>query len=152
MFLQDLLKKINEIIKKVSILFSKENLNHILINNFKEIMVIIICFGILVITFTMFFAFCKRNNSEKNLQNEITRNEITNDKKQFQDELLLTPNDFIISRSSSVDLTNDYIDFMPKKKYDLPDKSVVKEEYEKVFEKEIEDSIKFNFEKRKNRK
>ena len=64
----------------------------------------------------------------------------------------MTPNDFIISRSSSVDLTNDYIDFMPKKKYDLPDKSVVKEEYEKVFEKEIEDSIKFNFEKRKNRK
>lgn len=151
MFLQDLLKKANNIKKKVSILFSKENLKHLLINNFKEVMIIITCFGILVIIFTMLIAFCKRNNNEKNFERQSLQGEITNNKEIIKDELLLTPNDFIISNSSSFDITNDYIEFMPKKKYDLPDKSIVKDEYENLLNKEIEESLKFNFEKRKIR-
>ena len=146
-----MLKKANNIKKKVSILFSKENLKHLLINNFKEVMIIITCFGILVIIFTMLIAFCKRNNNEKNFERQSLQGEITNNKEIIKDELLLTPNDFIISNSSSFDITNDYIEFMPKKKYDLPDKSIVKDEYENLLNKEIEESLKFNFEKRKIR-
>ena len=151
MFLQDLLKKVNNFIKKISVLFSKENLNHLLINNFKEVVIIIICFGILVIIFTMFIAFCKRSSNEKKFEQQVLQVEIPDDTQVIQEELLLTPNDFSISNSSTFDITNDYIDFMPRKKYDLPDKNVVKKEYEKLLEKDLEESMKFNFEKRKNR-
>jgi hypothetical protein len=145
-----LLKKVNNFIIKSSVLFSKENLKHILINNFKEVMIIITCFGVLIITFTLLISFCSRKNKEDFIENQVFKDETSIETKEIKEELLLTPSDFIISNSSSFDITNDYIEFMPKKKYELPDKKIVQEEYEKILEDELEESLKFNFEKRKN--
>lgn len=152
MFLQDLLKKINENKKKLPNIFSKENLNYLLMNNFKDILVIIASLGILVIIFTILIVYCRNTNSQKISENEINNGKYE-EKKSVYDELLLTPDQFIILDSKSFDLTTDYIDFiLTKKKFELPDKVIVKNEYDKLLEYEINESIKFNFEKRKNRK
>ncbi len=152
MFPQDLLKKINNYIKKLNNLFSKENLNNLLINNFKDILIIIGSFGILIIIFVIFIVYCRSGNSQKITESDIKSKEYE-EKKSVYDELLLTPDQFIILDSNSFDLTTDYVDFiLTKKKFELPDKNIVKNEYDKLLEYEINESIKFNFEKRKNRK
>ena len=80
----------------------------------------------------------ENKTSEKNKKNEA------------MDELLLNSDDFILSDTNNYDLTNDFIDMLPKKKFELPDKRMIVKEYNQLLNLDINDSLKFNFEKRKS--
>ena len=70
--------------------------------------------------------------------------------KKVNDELLLNSDDFILTDSVKYDMTNDFVDMMPKKKFEMPGKDVVRGEYDKLQNKDINESLKFDFEKRKS--
>jgi hypothetical protein len=83
-------------------------------------------------------AVTENKANEKNAKNEVL------------DELLLNSDDFILTDTNNYDLTNDFVDMLPKKKYQLPDKSLIIKEYDKLLSRDINESLKFNFEKRKS--
>ena len=145
MYLQNLLKKLAEI-------FSAKTFKDLLINNFRDLLLITgsICFIILVI---VFFVAISGNNKSKdyNLNNvDISRQESSLEQKSvYYDEFLLTADDFVLPDIESFDVTSDYVDFLPAKKFQSPDNSLVEKEFKNIVDDTVEDSTKFIFEKRR---
>lgn len=143
MFLRNLLNKITN-------LFDKDDLKSIFINNFREIIIIVVSIWVIILIIVLFGIM-----SSKKVDNSISKIPENSNKdkelaKRTNDELLLNSDDFILSESYSYDLTNDYVNLLPKKKYELPGKRLIIKVYNKLSEQDINESLKFNFEKRRS--
>lgn len=150
MFLQDLLKKLVDFFKKAATLFSKENIEHLVLNSFKEIIIIISSVGLLILMIVILSVIGMRNKGSYsngiNVKKESQKN-LSLKKDKPDEELLLNPSLFIIPNDKSMDLTNDFVPFLIKKQFQLLDKSVIINEDKKMLNDEVEDTLKFNFEK-----
>lgn|GEM_PF-1322845 len=144
MSLQNLLKKLAKI-------FTKENIEELVINNFREIMLTISGLGLIVIIIIIFIITGSKSKINKK-DTIIDKENVQIDKKietSYVDaKLLITPEYFIIPSLKSFDVTSDYENFLPIKQYKLPEMNVIVDNYEKIFYDTIEESCKFNFEKR----
>lgn len=143
MYLQKFLKKFTEI-------FSKDNLEQILNNNFKDIIIIISAIGALIIILIIIFnSFCFKkidNNKKSNI--EIDKNINTQMNLESSDYSFITAEEFVIPEIKSFDLSSDFIDFLPTKKFQIPDKSIINKNNDILINDSIQDSYKFNFEKK----
>jgi hypothetical protein len=142
---------LQKFLKKFIKIFSRDNIELLIINNFKEIIVIISSLGIIVIILTIIFTgFCKNNlNSsiKKSVSDQIIDNKIekTNQDTAIQ---LLSAEDFIIPDIKNFDLSSDYIEFLPNKKYNKPDNIIIEKITDKFINDTVEETYKFNFEKK----
>ena len=143
MFLRNLLNKINSLV-------NKEDLKSIFINNFREIVAIVVSIWIIVMIIILFGIMGSKKIAPENNKTLESSNREKALEKKVNDELLLNSDDFILTDSVKYDMTNDFVDMMPKKKFEMPGKDVVRGEYDKLQNKDINESLKFDFEKRKS--
>jgi hypothetical protein len=149
LFLQNLPKEIAKLLDR----FKKVDLKSIFMNNFRDIVIIFVSLWIVVMAVILLAVLNGKKNgveSRAAVEKKATQNDRDIEaKKEVLSGLLLNTDDFILPETRSVDLTNDFVDLLPKKKFEVPDKSFIKKENNKLLEKETEESLKFNFEKRK---
>jgi hypothetical protein len=149
LFLQNLPKEIAKLLER----FKKVDFKSIFINNFRDIVIIFVSMWVVVMAIVLLVVLNGRNSGNENRaaadKKALEKQRDIESKKETLGELLLNADDFVLPESRSVDLTNDFVDLLPKKKFELPDKSFIKKENEKLLKKETEESLKFNFEKRK---
>ena len=110
-----------------------------------------VCFIILVIVF--FAAISgrdKSNNHSVNNVDEFQEESLLEQKPVYSDDFLLTADDFVLPVIEGFDVTSDYVDFLPAKKFQSPDNSIIEKEYEKIVENTVADRTKFIFEKRQS--
>ncbi len=142
--------------KKLNNVFSKENIEYILINHFTEVLIIIGSFGIFVILFIiMIFAFSSKNHVSRDNGKILTEDKAVKqnaENNRVIKEILISPEDLIIPSIKSFNVTADFEDFLPQKKFEMPDMKIVVDNYQIILNNSIEESLKFNFERRKKEK
>ena len=111
-------------------------------------MIFISALGLLVIILIIFIISGSQKNSIKENQN-VYQDEGLKKEEYITQETLLTPEEFILPELMSFDISNDFVEFLPKKQFQSPDMGIIIKNYDKMIEDTIEDSCKFNFEKRK---
>lgn len=139
--------------KKLSNVFSKDNVEYLVTNHFTEILVIIGSFGIFVILFIiMIFAFSSKNHSYNDKEKISTEERAVKqnvENNRVNREILISPEDLIVPTIKSFNVTADFEDFLPGKKFEMPDMKIVVDNYQIILNNSIEESLKFNFERRK---
>ncbi|MBN2546888.1 MAG: hypothetical protein JXB50_13895 [Spirochaetes bacterium] len=147
-----LLKSVKKLAEKLNF----ELFQNLIINSFREILLILTGIFIIVILL-MIFCFSGRVNTLKREQinfkdvekQSIEQNSIKNSQFEYSTDILLTVNDFMMPDIDNFEISFDYIEFNPNKYYNLPKADIFNRDYEKIFSDYIEDSLKFDFEKRK---
>ncbi len=105
----------------------------------------------------MLFCFTgKANSLKKEARNKreaekqaVEQELIKKSQFEYSSDILLTANDFIMPEIDNFEINFDYIEFNPNKYYNLPKADIFNKDYEKIFTEFIDESLKFDFEKRK---
>jgi len=105
----------------------------------------------------MLFCFTGRANSLKKQAINFKQTEkqiieqdlIKKNQFEYSTDILLTANDFMMPDIDNFEISFDYIEFNPNKYYNLPKADIFNKDYEKIFSEYIDESLKFDFEKRK---
>ena len=146
MSLQNFLKKLSEI-------FSGQNLRNLIINNFREVVILISALGLLFIILIMFIIAgkCYKTNLTDN-DADIKTEAFSEKKNQHDEELLISIDDLILPKLKTFEVSNDYEEFLRAKKFNLPDMNIIIKDYNNIIDDTIEEACEFNFEKRKKLK
>jgi hypothetical protein len=140
LFLQNLLKKLAEI-------FNAKDLKDIVIHNFREIMIIIGALGLIVVII-MLFVFTSRCGRINRENAEIPKKEIIEKQNEFKKEMIVTPDDFLLPSIKTIDISTDYVELSPARRYQAPEMKIIENDYKKLINDTINDTCLFNFEKR----
>lgn len=140
MFLQDLLKKIAEI-------FALQNLKNLVVNSFREIVIIIGALGFITILIII-FVLSGRCGSVI-IEDEPTTVFLHDGSNYAGQEFILTPDIFEIPNIESFDVSSDFLEFLPTRHNQPPDIEIINKDRDKIIKAEINNSLLFNFEKRK---
>lgn len=138
MFLQNLLKKISEIIKDI------EQQLH---DNYIEIIRNILIIGGVVIFFIVILVVLIARISAPPVVKKQEKVTVSKYKENFSKVKLFVSDEFEYPDIRLFDLTNDYVDFIPTKKYNVPNFKQSIKDYNVILEDSIKESLKFNFEK-----
>ena len=134
---------LKEILKKIEFFF-----NH----NFREVIILTIAAAIFIGMLGGIVIHCStRSNikppvAEKNTPVISGYSHIDTSTRDF-----LVQDSFSLPYISNMDVTNDYIDFMPLNSLSKPDVEIIQEELDRLIEDEIINTYKFNFEKRREK-
>ena len=139
MFLQNLLKKISEIV---------QNIEQQLHDNYIDIVKMILVIGGVIIFFIVILVLLiTRLSAPKVVNIKDDKKNISKYKENFSKVKLLVSNEFEYPNIKLFDLTADYVDFIPTVKYNIPNFKQSVKDYDAILEDSIKDSLKFNFEK-----
>ncbi len=139
MFPQNLLKKISELIEE----FERQ-----LRDNYLEIVRnILVVGGVGIFFIILVVLLLTRLSSPGNHNQKVDKNVNTSQKNDVSKIKLLVSNEFEYPDVKLFDLTSDYVDFVPTRKYYVPDFKQSVNDYDAILEEGIKDSLKFNFEK-----
>ena len=107
-------------------------------------------FGILLVIIMIIFAsYCSGGKKDvSDISGKNKNSETSGQTPSGNEQILLTANDFVMPAAKSFDLSSDYIDFLPNKQLMLPDKKILDKTAEKLINDQVDDSLKFNFEKK----
>lgn len=138
------------IFEKNSNSFHKINFIQFLEQNFFNILKIILLVGIFTIILIIILLSLNQDkyflNKTENIK-DIDKSKVEN----FVDKDFLLENEFIYPKITFFDITTDYKEFMSLKGNNPPDMSNVINEYDVIFKNSIQESLKFNFEKRRGK-
>lgn len=148
MFLQNLKKKLFNILEKISTLFTNLNFRQFIEENFINIIKVIFLIGIFTLSIVIIIGLI--NIRYKKPVNK-TENIVIDKKESLVDKNFLIGNEFLYPEISFIDITIDYKEFMPLKRVKPPEFNEVINDYDYIFKESIDDSLKFNFEKRRGR-
>lgn len=147
-----LLKKIKNILS----IFKKDNLEYLLINNFKQVFIFFSLLGVIIVIVSIAFMTCNKKNNNSSIQNTITNNNsntrkntdmIIPDAHQKKQLHLLLDSEFIYPSIRTFDISTDYIEFQNMIKGNVIPQ-INFEDFSKYFEQIEDESLLFNIEKR----
>lgn len=139
MFPQNLLKKISELI---------EEAERQLRDNYLEIVRnILVVGGVGIFFIILVVLLVTRLSSPESHNQKVNKNVNISQKNDVSKIKLLVSNEFEYPDVKLFDLTSDYVDFIPTRKYYVPDFKQSVKDYDVILEERIKDSLKFNFEK-----
>lgn len=138
MFLQNLLKKISEITSSI------ERELH---NNYIEVLKKILIFGAIFIFFLILLVVIVVRASSPKVVKKQEKVVLNRHKEDLANMKLFLSDEFEYPNLKLFDLTNDYISFLPMKKYSLPSFKQSVKDYDVILKDSIEDGLKFKFEK-----
>jgi hypothetical protein len=142
LFLQNLLKKLIDILKIDKVKTSVDE-------NYATIIKIVLVVGGVIIIFIATIAFIVARNSAPTISLRNLNQETMIGKKNAKtDTKMLINNEFVYPPILSFDVSNDYVDLMPVKKFKIPAFKTTINKYDIILEDDIDDTLKFNFEKR----
>jgi len=143
-------------VKKLAEKFNLELLQNLIFNSFREILLIITGIFVIVLLLMLFCFTGKANSLKKEARNKkeaekqaVEQELIKKSQFEYSSDILLTANDFIMPEIDNFEINFDYIEFNPNKYYNLPKADIFNKDYEKIFTEFIDESLKFDFEKRK---
>ncbi|MCG8570964.1 MAG: hypothetical protein MJB14_12565 [Spirochaetes bacterium] len=122
-------------------------------HNLKEVIIVIGVFtGIIIVGTILFSAILSSGKSKKNpLVIEETRETPVEQSLNYDQLDYLLKDSVAYPHLKSFDVTMDYIDFMPLKADYQPDKEAFQYELDQLIQVTLEESCKFNFEKRRGK-
>jgi len=143
LFPQDLLKKLSEILSLDKIKNSVED-------NYSTILKMIFAIGGILVLFVGLIAFIVGKSAPPTVDmNEVKRKAKVEEEKRVKvDDTIIINNEFVYPPIASFDLSNDYIELMPIKKFKVNDFKSTINYYDIIAKEDFEESLKFNFEKR----
>ncbi len=145
MFPQKLLKRLSEI-------FSRDSIEFLVTNHFTEIVITIVSLGAFVILIIItLFALSPHHSipQKENISKESAVIKENTEENAVIRELLLSPDDMIIPSIRAFEVNPEFVDFLPRKKFELPDIKIVVNNFNVILNNSIDETLKFNFEKRK---
>lgn len=117
--------------------------------NYATIIKIVLVVGGVIIIFIATIAFIVARNSAPTISLRNLNQETMIGKKNAKtDTKMLINNEFVYPPILSFDVSNDYVDLMPVKKFKIPAFKTTINKYDIILEDDIDDTLKFNFEKR----
>lgn len=93
-----------------------------------------------------------KNKKEKEPEKKIEKTKIEKERFNYSKDILLSVNDFLLPDIKTFDLTFDYIEILPNKYYTTFNIELLKKDYETFFSTIKEKDLKFDFEKRDEKK
>lgn len=120
---------------------------NILIHNFREVIIIISAFGFIVILIIIFLLSFSGKTRETN-ELEVGLDDMQSTRGKMLEDLLISPDDFLLPEIDDVDVRIEYDDFVTGREFILPDDQLIIDNYDKLLEDTIDNDLKFNFEKR----
>lgn len=151
MFLQDLLKKLNDKMKNIKL----NEIVEFLIANKKELLIFTVSFIVMVIMVTLLMSRCE--NGDRAVEKAVSDNTPVKNRiggialpsELSEDKLFLLQGALYYPDLTTDDLTNDYQELYPLNKCNRPDMRWIDREIDRVIDKSIVESTSFNFEKRR---
>ncbi|HOJ64952.1 MAG TPA: hypothetical protein PLE45_11090 [Spirochaetota bacterium] len=149
MFLQNLKKKLSKAFEDISNLIHETDFKNFLETNFFNILKVIIMIGLFIISLIIVIFLININKYKKPVNK--TENIVIEKKEPLVDKNFILENEFLYPEITFFDITVDYKEFMPLKRRNLPEFNEVINDYEYIFKDSIDQSLKFNFEKRRGK-
>lgn len=139
LFPQNLLKNLSERLK---------NLEEYIENNFLNIIKITLIVGGIALFFIVLLVLLITRLSSPTVTVKKEENKIINKYEENINKVeLLTINEFVFPDIKLFDLSSDYVDFIPSKKFNISTFKQSVKDYDSILEKSINESLKFGFEK-----
>lgn len=143
MFPQNLLKKVSEETSKII-----KNIEQQLHDNFIDIVkMVLVVGGIFIFLIVILVLLVTRLSAPKVIKIKEEKKIESKYNEDFSKAKLLLSNEFEYPDIKMFDLTTDYVDFIPMRKYNIPDFKQSIKDYDIILEDSIKESLKFNFEK-----
>ncbi len=143
MFLQNLKKITNRILIEVEDIFNFY---------FKEVMIGLSLVGaiilVIVVFISIFAAKCSMDKSTLPKRAMAVSSNNMESKRRAKLDILLE-NSFLYPKADGIDLSDQYIDFSPTKKLKEISYAPITKEYDKLFQASLDDSLSFDFERKK---
>ena len=152
MFLQNLKKRLFSFFEKKINFFQNLNFKQFIEENFFNVLKVMLLITIFLVSLIIVIGLINFNKGKPSLNKTENIKDIDKNKVEtIIDKDFLLENEFLYPEIVFFDITADYKNFMPLKKSKPPEISQIVNEYDFIFKDSIDDSLKFNFEKRRGK-